>query len=218
MSFELIDLGASRSVTEDDGLRSLARTGADAALIVGGDQVARAIAVRKLDVASKRVVAVELETECLGFHIGEEASLPRVIGFARFRLGELPPSPLVELVRRPETADSAVAAARSLFEAAGLRVAVCSDVPGRIVDSLLRPYLNSALRSLDEGLAAPADLDRALCLGLGYPKGPIELLSASGLAAHAEVSELLYAALGKPEFLPAPRARTEAQRRAAGLR
>lgn len=219
MPFELIDLGASRSLAADDPLRGSARAGADVTLIVGGDAVAIARALARLDGASRRAVVVELGTECLGFHAGEQeaGAATNVLGFARFRLGALPPSQLVELVRQRSTAPDAIAAAADVFRTAGLEVSTCSDVPGRIVDSLLRPYLNSALRSIDEGLAGPTDLDHALRLGLGYPQGPSELLERSGIEAHGEVSMALYEAIGAPEFFPARRARTAAMRSKARL-
>jgi 3-hydroxybutyryl-CoA dehydrogenase len=56
------------------------------------------------------------------------------------------------------------------LEAAGLKVAVCGDFPGRIVHRLVRPYLNAALRRLDEQLASAEDVDEMLCRGLGYPE------------------------------------------------
>lgn len=153
-------------------------------------------------------VAVELGQECLGVHTGEarghEGS--NVVGFARFRLGRADPTPLVELVRQPQTRDSAIAAARAAFEAAGLKVAVCGDFPGRIVDRLIRPYLNAALRRLDEKLASAEDMDKTLCLGLGYPEGPISLLERTGLAEHHDVTLALYRALGQEAFAPARRA------------
>lgn len=218
MPFELIDLGGSRSIPDGDALRALAKAGADATLVIGGDARARARALKEIDLSAKRTVVVELGTECLGFHTGERfTGETNVLGFARVRLGVQAPSALVELVRQPISAPAALAAAKAVFEVAGFEVAVCSDVPGRIVDSLLRPYLNSALRSVDEGLAAPADLDQAPRLGLGYPKGPLELIEESGLEAHYEVSRDLYKALGAVEFLPARRARVAAMRKSAGL-
>lgn len=221
MHFELIDLGASRSIADGDALRGLQRAGADAALVIGGDAQARARALGGIDLSAKHVVAVELGTECLAFHTGDDAASAsmdtKVVGFARFRLGALAASTLVELVRHERTSPDALAAAQALFETAGLAVSVCYDVPGRIVDNLLRPYLNSALRSVDDGLAAPADLDQALRLGLGYPKGPLELLEASGLEAHFIVSSELHEAVGDPGFVPARRARVHAMRKKAGL-
>lgn len=153
-------------------------------------------------------VAIELGVECLGVHTGElngeEGS--NVVGVARFRMGDSDPSPLVELVRQPGTSESAIAAARSAFEAAGLKVAVCGDFPGRIVDRLIRPYLNAALRRLDEKLATAGDMDKTLCLGLGYPEGPISLLQRTGLTAHHDVTLALYQALGQEAYAPARRA------------
>ena len=122
------------------------------------------------------------------------------------------PTPLVELVRQPGTSPAALTAAREVFEAAGLKVAVCGDFPGRIVNRLIRPYFNDTLRRLDEGLATAADLDKTLCLGLGYPEGPIKLLERTGLAEHHDVSEALHVALGQEPYLPARRAQVAKQR------
>ena len=153
-------------------------------------------------------VAIELAQECLGVHTGEARGLEgsNVVGFARFRLGRADPTALIELVRQPKTLDSVITAARAAFEAAGLKVAVCGDFPGRIVDRLIRPYLNDALRRLDEKLASAEDMDKTLCLGLGYPEGPISLLERTGLAEHHDVSLALYQALGQEAYAPARRA------------
>ena len=66
-------------------------------------------------------VAIELGTECLGVHTGESAGTEgsNVVGFARFRLGKADPTPLVELVRQPNTRAAAIAAARAAFESRG---------------------------------------------------------------------------------------------------
>jgi 3-hydroxybutyryl-CoA dehydrogenase len=153
-------------------------------------------------------VAIELGLECLGAHTGEARGKEgsNVVGFARFRLGRADPTPLVELVRQPGTRPSAIEAAKAAFEAAGLKVAVCGDFPGRIVDRLIRPYLNAALRRLDEKLASAEDLDKTLCLGLGYPEGPISLLERTGLAEHHDVTLVLHRALGQEAYAPARRA------------
>lgn len=160
------------------------------------------------DLSACPFVAIELGTECLGVHTGESRGQEgsNVLGFARFRLGKAEPSPLVELVRQPTTGETAISAARAAFEAAGLKVAVCSDFPGRIVDRLIRPYFNAALRRLDERLATADDLDTTLRLGLGYPEGPIALLERTGLAEHHDVTLALYQALGDASFAPARRA------------
>src|SRR5262245_19701081 len=101
---------------------------------------------------SKVAILVELGTECLGVHtgeaMGEEGS--NVLGFARYRNGADPPSRLIELVRQPKTAESAIVAARAVFADAGFTVVVCADLSGRILDRLLRPKYNAPLPFLDD--------------------------------------------------------------------
>ena len=156
------------------------------------------------------------DTECLGVHTGQQSGEEgsNVLGFARYRNGDDPPSKLVELVRQPRTKDSAIAAARTVFEAAGLTVVVCSDQPGRIIDRLVRPKYNAALRFLDEGLATAKDMDLTCRLGLGYPDGPIERVERGGLTHHHDVTRALFDAFGSAAYAPAPRAIVAKQREA----
>jgi 3-hydroxybutyryl-CoA dehydrogenase len=206
----IIDTGGSRSFPSPHKLHAVA--GEDIVVILG---TAPGPALAKLgDVSERPAVLLELGTECLGVHTGERGGDEgaNVLGFARFRLGDGEPSDLVELVRQPRTRAAAIEAARTLFESVGLKVAVCGDFPGRIVDRLVRPYYNAALRRLDEGLASAGDLDLTLRLGLGYPEGPIALLEQTGLARHFDVTQALYEALGDAAYAPARRARVAKQR------
>ena len=207
---QIIDTGDSRSFPARHRLHEL--PGEDIVVVVGA---AVGPALAKLgDISSRAAVLVELGTECLGVHTGERGGEEgsNILGFARFRLGEGEPSNLVELVRQPRSAQRAIDAAKVLFEAAGLQVALCSDFPGRIIDRLVRPYYNAALRRLDEGLATAPDMDLTLRLGLGYPEGPIALLEKTGLARHFDVTQALYESLGDPAYAPARRARVAKQR------
>jgi 3-hydroxybutyryl-CoA dehydrogenase len=160
------------------------------------------------------IVLVELGLESLGVHTGEQRGQEggRVLGFSRFRIGSCAPSDLVELVVQPRTDPGAVSAATALFEALQLQVAGCRDFPGRVLNRLLRPYLNEALKALDEGLATADDIDLTVRLGLGYPHGPIELVESSGLADHHAVSKLLLEATGDPSLTPARRSAVAAAR------
>ena len=200
--------GESRSFP--DGLPVLDGAG----LVYAGDAAGGAYAAAAP--ADRAFVAIELGHECLGEHIGldEHVAHRRTMGFARFRLGDAAPSPLIELVRMPWTEDAAVAAARAAFEDAGFVVAECGDVPGRIVNRLLRPYFNAVLRRLDDGLASAADIDKTLRLGLGYPEGPLALLERTGLADHHDAAAALYEMTADPDHAPARRARIAAARRA----
>ncbi len=204
MKYAIQHTGASRSFPDEHAFLKGASSEGEVLVILGRDP-GRVFSEDK----SKVAILVELGTECLGEYTGESRGTEgsNVLGFARFRLGDAPPTNLVELVKQPKTDPAALAAAKQVFEAAGLAVAVCNDFPGRIVDRLLRPYLNAALRRLDEGLASADDMDTTLRLGLGYPEGPIALLERTGLAAHFEVTQALYEALGDAAYAPARRAR-----------
>jgi 3-hydroxybutyryl-CoA dehydrogenase len=210
MDYSIVVTGASRSFPEPHDFLKNASRDADVVFILGDDIDS---ALPKLK--DRKAIVVELGTECLGVHTGESRGNEgsNVLGFARYRLGDAPPTNLVELVKQPRTAPAALAAAKQVFESAGLGVAVCNDFPGRIVDRLLRPYLNAALRRLDEGLATADDMDTTLRLGLGYPEGPIALLDRTGLAAHFEVTQALYEALGDAAYAPARRSRVAFQRK-----
>ncbi|AJE49164.1 3-hydroxyacyl-CoA dehydrogenase NAD-binding domain-containing protein [Celeribacter indicus] len=153
---------------------------------------------------AKTAVLVELDTECLGLHTGEDMGREgsNAVGFARYRNGDDPPSNLIELVRQPATDPAALAAARAVFDCAGFDVVTCADRPGRIVDRLVRPKYNDALRFLDDGLAAAEEIDRTCRMGLGYPDGPIERVTRGGLARHCEISNNIFKITGQTAFAP----------------
>ena len=199
-----MEIGDSRSFSQEDAFRSGATTDADVVVYLGAFH--RPGSAFQPD-ASKEAILVELDVECLGVHTGEMAGEEgsNVIGFARYRNGDEAPTKLVELVRQPKTRESAITAARKVFETAGLEVVVCSDQAGRIIDRLLRPKYNAALRFLDEGLASAKDMDLTCRLGLGYRDGPIERVESGGLARHYDVTQALFETYGTPGFAPARR-------------
>lgn len=214
MAYKLIVAGESRSFPEDDPFHS--SDDKSSTLVIAGTDAGKYYA-DQVNPGDFETVLIELGTECLGIHTGEyhgeEGS--HVLGFARFRMGTLAPGNLVEIVCQPASRPAAIETARKVFEEAGLKTAVCGDFPGRIIDRLVRPYYNAALNRLDARLASAADMDLTLRLGLGYPKGPIELLEESGLSAHHDISLALYEALGDPAYYPGRRAQV-AHARARG--
>ena len=205
MRYAIVQSGESRSFPVNDPFLDRAGSAADVVVYLGAPLI--------LD-DSKAAILVELGTECLGFHTGQAAGEEgsNVLGFARYRNGSDPPSPLVELVRQPNTRSEALAAARVVFEAAGLTVVVCADQAGRIIDRLVRPKYNAALRLLDEGLASAKDMDTTCRLGLGYRDGPIERVERGGLAYHHDVTRALFEVYGTPAYAPARRAVVAKQR------
>lgn len=207
MRYAILKAGESRSFPTGDAFLANAVDVASADVIV----------VSGLPVgadSSKVAVLVELGTESLGVHTGEaqggEGS--NIVGFARYRNGDDAPSRLVELVRQPATPETAIAAARAVFEGQGLAVVVSTDQPGRIIDRLVRPKYNAALRFLDEGLATQKDMDLTCSLGLGYPDGPIERVVRGGLAHHYDVTKALFDVTGAAGYAPARRAAVAKQR------
>jgi 3-hydroxybutyryl-CoA dehydrogenase len=216
--YSILDTGGSRSFPAEHALLDGAAKdlkSAEVVIVLGEHAGRHSKSLKKWK--DKAAVLIELGTESLGVYTGESRAEEgsNVLGFARFGLGNAEPTNLVELVRQPRTNEAALAAARQIFEDAGLQVAVCGDFAGRIIDRLVRPYYNAALRRLDEGLATADDLDTTLRLGLGYPEGPIALLERTGLAQHFDVTQALFEATGEPAYAPARRARVAKQRSAA---
>jgi 3-hydroxybutyryl-CoA dehydrogenase len=200
MRYSIIQSGVSGSFCEGDPFLAGAAA-ADAQIVVY-------INTPHAADPSKAAILIELDRECLGVHTGEAAGAEgsNIVGFARYRNGKDPCSDLIELVRQPATVATAIEAARDLFTTAGLTVCVCTDQPGRIVDRLVRPKYNAALRFLDEGLASREDIDRTCRLGLGYPLGPIERVIGGGLVDHYVISRALFEASGLSSYVPARRA------------
>ena len=198
-AFEIVQRGESRSFPAGDDFMSRADDTGEVRIHLGGGYAPD---------ASKATVLVELDTECLGVHAGEDMGREgsNAVGFARYRNGNDTPSKLIELVRQPNTDAAALATARAVFETAGFDVAVCTDQPGRIIDRLVRPKYNDALRFLDEGLASAEDMDKTCQLGLGYPDGPIERVTRGDLARHYDVTTAILEMTGLPGFAPGRRA------------
>jgi 3-hydroxybutyryl-CoA dehydrogenase len=204
MRYAIQQKGDSRSFPPGDAFLAGAAADAEVVLHLGAPYVAD---------AGRTALLVELNTECLAEHVDEAAATSRnVLGFARYRNGADAPSKLIELVRLSVTDPAAVDAAKAVFEAAGFTVVVCADQPGRILDRLLRPKYNAALRFLDEGLATAQDMDTTCKLGLGYPDGPIERVLRGGLAHHHDVTRALFETYGTPAYAP-PRLAVAAARR-----
>jgi 3-hydroxybutyryl-CoA dehydrogenase len=112
---------------------------------------------------------------------------------------------LVEVVRTVASADDVVATATQLCERLGKHPVQCSDRAGFIVNALLFPYLNDAIRMVEANYASTDDIDLAMKRGCGYPMGPFELLDAVGLDVSLAIQRTLYLEFREPGFAPAPR-------------
>ncbi len=126
----------------------------------------------------------------------------RVIGFHFFNPAQV--MPLVELVRTVTTDDSVIDAAKGFAERLGKTAVVARDRAGFIANLLLFPYLNSAVRMLDQGFASREDIDAAMQLGCGHPMGPLALLDLIGLDSGYEICEALWRQFRDDQDAPAP--------------
>ncbi len=111
---------------------------------------------------------------------------------------------LAELVPSPLTSASALAAARALVAKLGLRAVRSADRPGLLVGALLFAHLRDAVAMVADGYATPADVDAAMTLGCGYPRGPMRLLADAGPAEAVRVLSAMHAGYGDPAFAPPP--------------
>ncbi|WP_371403889.1 3-hydroxybutyryl-CoA dehydrogenase [Kribbella sp. NBC_00662] len=117
------------------------------------------------------------------------------------------PAPVMQLVEvvstvstAPEVADTVAAVA----VAAGKHPVRCGDRAGFIVNALLFPYLNDAVRMLEAHYAGVDDIDAAMKLGCRLPMGPFALLDVVGLDVALAIQRTLYLEFREPGFAPAP--------------
>jgi 3-hydroxybutyryl-CoA dehydrogenase len=115
-----------------------------------------------------------------------------------------PAMPLVEIVRAITTSDDTAAAALAFAQTCGKSPVSVRDQAGFIVNALLFPYLNNAVRLLDAGVATRDDIDAAMKGGCNFPMGPLELLDLVGLDTSLAILEALYAEFKDPNYSPAP--------------
>ncbi len=111
---------------------------------------------------------------------------------------------LVEIVPTVRTADDILERARAAVDAVGKVGVLCRDRAGFIVNALLFPYLNDAVRMLESHYATTEEIDTAMKLGCGHPMGPFELIDIVGLDVTLAIIDRLHAEFREPSFAPAP--------------
>ncbi|WP_406135583.1 3-hydroxyacyl-CoA dehydrogenase family protein [Streptomyces sp. NBC_01089] len=115
-----------------------------------------------------------------------------------------PAMKLVEVVRTVLTADDVHATVREVCTAVRKHPVDCGDRAGFIVNALLFPYLNNAVKMVQEHYATLDDIDAAMKLGGGYPMGPFELLDVVGLDVSLAIERVLHREFRDPGLAPAP--------------
>jgi 3-hydroxybutyryl-CoA dehydrogenase len=109
---------------------------------------------------------------------------------------------LVELIASEETSEETFAFAEAFAKRLGKTTVRSKDRAGFIVNRLLVPYLNSAVRLLDDGIATREDIDTAIELGLRHPMGPLRLIDEIGLDTTMHVGSVLFEAFGEATDAP----------------
>ncbi|MER7951434.1 3-hydroxybutyryl-CoA dehydrogenase [Streptomyces sp. NPDC096079] len=115
-----------------------------------------------------------------------------------------PAMKLVEIVRTVLTGDDVHATVREVTAKIRKHPVDCGDRAGFIVNALLFPYLNNAIKMVQEHYATLDDIDAAMKLGGGYPMGPFELLDVVGLDVSLAIEQVLHREFRDPGLAPAP--------------
>ncbi|MCX4445785.1 MULTISPECIES: 3-hydroxyacyl-CoA dehydrogenase family protein [unclassified Streptomyces] len=156
------------------------------------DKVCRPGAVLATTTSSLPVVAIARATgrpeDVVGMHFFNPA----------------PAMKLVEVVRTVLTADDVHATVHEVCLKVRKHPVDCGDRAGFIVNALLFPYLNNAIKMVEEHYASLDDIDAAMKLGGGYPMGPFELLDVVGLDVSLAIEKVLHSEFRDPGLAPAP--------------
>lgn len=159
---------------------------------------------RRLDEVTKPEVILASNTSSIPIaDLGAATSRPdKVLGMHFFN--PVPVMGLIELVRAITTSEDTVEFGRAYGVALGKTTVESRDRAGFIVNALLIPYLNGAIRMLEDGFATREDIDTAIHLGLNHPMGPLQLIDLIGLDTHLFIANVLFEEFKEPTFAPPP--------------
>jgi 3-hydroxybutyryl-CoA dehydrogenase len=128
-------------------------------------------------------------------------SASRIVGMHFFN--PVPKMKLLEVVRALESSQDAVDSAAEVGRRMGKQVVVIKESPGFITSRINAMIGNEAFFMLQEGIAAPEDIDKAIKLGLNHPMGPFEMVDLVGLDTRLHVLEYLHKTMGE-KYRPSP--------------
>lgn len=162
------------------------------ALFENLDEICRPGAILATTTSSLPVVACAAVTarpqDVVGIHFFNPAPIMR----------------LAEVVFTVATDADVVATAQEVCRVVGKHPVTCGDRAGFVVNALLFPYLNDAVKMVEANYATVEDIDTAMKTGCGYPMGPFELLDVVGLDVSLAIQRELYLEFRERGFAPAP--------------
>jgi 3-hydroxybutyryl-CoA dehydrogenase len=159
---------------------------------------------RQLDELAKpeAIVATNTSTLSVTAMAAATSRADRVLGIHFFN--PAPAMSLVEVVRALTTSDEVAAAAHAFATTCGKQPVEVADRAGFVVNALLFPYLNNAVRLLEQGTATKEGIDEAMKGGCNFPMGPLALLDLVGLDTSVSILDALYAEFGDPNYRAVP--------------
>ncbi|HEY4410469.1 MAG TPA: 3-hydroxybutyryl-CoA dehydrogenase [Acidimicrobiia bacterium] len=201
-------------LTEEDRDATLARVRGvtDLAELAECDIVVESVVE---DLAVKKALFAELDKLCAPHTIlaTNTSTLPVVeMAVSTSRPGQIcgihffNPAPmmgLVEVIRAITSSDETVDAALAFAESCGKSPVEVRDVAGFVVNALLFPYLNSAVRLLERGVASQEDIDSAMKAGANMPMGPFALIDLVGIDVTVSILDALHKENPDPFLQPA---------------
>lgn len=116
----------------------------------------------------------------------------------------VPVMALVELVTTVKTAEETASVAHEYAESLGKTVILAKDRAGFVVNMLLVPYMLSAIRMFESGVASAEDIDTGMRLGANHPMGPLELTDFVGLDTTKFVADVLFDEFKEPLYASPP--------------
>jgi 3-hydroxybutyryl-CoA dehydrogenase len=115
-----------------------------------------------------------------------------------------PSMTLVEIIRPLTASEHTIATATEFATACGKDAVEVCDRAGFIVNALLFPYLNNAVRMYEQGTASIEAIDTAMKGGCNFPMGPFALLDLVGLDTAVAILDALYAEFRDPNYAAVP--------------
>nr|WP_280637420.1 3-hydroxybutyryl-CoA dehydrogenase [Nocardioides sp. W7] len=170
------------------------------------DESAKVDLFKKLDriVAAPDAILASNTSSIPIMKLGVVTTRPQQVMGIHF-FNPVPVLKLVELVPSLLTAPATTERARGFVEGTlGKQAIDCQDRAGFVVNSLLVPFVLSAIRMFESGFASAEDIDRGLVLGAAHPQGPLALADLIGLDTVKAVAESLYEEFKEPLYAAPP--------------
>ncbi len=159
---------------------------------------------RELDRVTDRDAVLATNTSTLPVvELAVETTRPEAVCGIHF-FNPAPAMSLVEIVRPLTASDTTIEVACAFAIACGKQPIVVKDQAGFIVNHLLFPYLNNAVRLLEQGVATRDDIDIAMRGGCNFPIGPLALLDLVGLDTSVAILDALYDEFRDPHYAAVP--------------